>query len=273
MQALDIRDFEIERRLDAFARTRLTPDPRAVARARARVMREARLQFEAARSAAHVVPAATLASRRPTARRFAMPLLAASVWLAIAIGSVAAAQAGGPLYPSRVWAETLTLPTNAAARAAAEVARLDARLGDAMTAAARGDSAAVAAALEAYRQIADETIAASTGDETLEDIVAAALGRHRAVLTAVAERLDRQGHTIATAAVETAIERAIEHNPAIVAAFGTTRGGAPPGGAGTGTVGGDPGSGGGGTTVAVRAVSNCSRASRITRALVRATTA
>src|SRR4029079_11071933 len=77
MQALDIRDFEIERRLDAFARARLSPDPQGVARARARVMREARLQFDSARLAARTAPAASLATRRPIVRRLALPPLAA----------------------------------------------------------------------------------------------------------------------------------------------------------------------------------------------------
>jgi hypothetical protein len=251
VQTLDLRDFElrdleIERRFEAFARARLTPDPQAVARARARVMREARLQFEAARIASHVVPAMTLGSRPSVARRLAMPVLAASVWLGIAVGSVAASQAGGPLYPARLWVEVTTLPTNAADRTAAEIVRLDARLGDAMTAAARGDAAAVGAALDAYREIADEAIAVSTGREDLEAIVAAALERHRGVLTAVAESLGSKGNATAAAAVEAAIERAIERNSAVVAGFATNGGGRAAGGSGTdagsGTAAGDDGS-------------------------------
>lgn len=224
-QALDLRDFEIERRLEAFARARLSPDPRAVARTRARVMREARLQFEAARIAAHVVPAMTMAQRRPLARRLAMPLLAASVWVGIAVGSVAAAQAGGPLYPTRLWIEAATLPAAAPDRATAEISRLDARLGDAMSAAARGDTGAVAAALEAYRAIADEAITASAGDEDLEALIGAALARHQAVLTAVSASLEAKGNTTAANAVETAIQRAIAHNAAVVAGFANHAGG------------------------------------------------
>src|SRR5215212_1986827 len=168
MQALDIRDFEIERRLDAFARARLTPDPAAVARARARVMREARLQFEAARIAAHVAPVMALASRRSPIRSIATPLLAASLWAGIAIGSVSAAQAGGALYPARIWIESATLPASVAERTAAELGRLDARLADALTGAARGDTRAVAAALAAYDEIAQDTLAVSGGDAGLE---------------------------------------------------------------------------------------------------------
>jgi hypothetical protein len=253
-QTLDIRDFEIERRFDAFARARLSPDPAATARARARVMREARLQFEAARIAAHVAPAVALAGRRSSPRRFLTPLLAASMWVGIAVGSVAAAQAGGPLYPTRMWLEGATLPANAADRTAAELARLDSRLGDALSAAARGDANAVAAALAAYRQIADETITASIGDEALEALVSAALDRHVAALTAVAASLEAKGNTTAAAAVETAIDRAIEHNAAVVAGLAANGTGKPEdgdqthaGGAGSGSTGGDSDAATGGT--------------------------
>lgn len=243
-QALDIRDFEIERRLDAYARARLSPDPAAVARTRARVMREARLQFEAARIAAHVVPAVSLATHRPLARRIATPLLAASLWAGVVVGSVAAAQAGGPLYPTRMWIETATLPATGVARTTAELDRLDARLGDALGAAARGDAGAAAAALAAYRQIADETIVASTGDAALEAKVAAALEGHLAVLTAVSASLEAKGNSTAADAVETAIERTIERNAAVVAGLAGNGGGK---GSGSGSTDGAGATGGGKT--------------------------
>ena len=85
-QTLEIRDFEIERRLEAFARARLSPNPVAAARTRARVMREARLQFDAARIAAQIAPAVALSTRRSSPRRFLTPLLAASMWVGIAVG-------------------------------------------------------------------------------------------------------------------------------------------------------------------------------------------
>ncbi|MEO5941716.1 MAG: hypothetical protein ABIZ72_11775, partial [Candidatus Limnocylindrales bacterium] len=56
MQAMEVRDREVEFRLDAYARVRLSPDPQAIARSRARIMREARLQFEAAKTAAGLAP-------------------------------------------------------------------------------------------------------------------------------------------------------------------------------------------------------------------------
>jgi hypothetical protein len=220
MQALDIRDFEIERRLDAFARARLSPDPLVTARTRARVMREARLQHDAARDAALAAAPVRLVTRRSRARRVAMPLLAASMWLGIAVGSVAAAQAGGPLYPTRLWIEQATLPSGGSERMVAEIGRLETRLADALTAAAHGDTAAVAAALAAYDSIAAEALAGASGNEQLEAIVAAALDRHRAVLTAVAASLDEKGNSSAAEAVELAIERAIQHNAAVVEQIG-----------------------------------------------------
>src|SRR5215216_3484398 len=94
MQAMEVRDHEIERLLESYARARLHPDPAAMARTRARVMREARLQFDAARIEAHVAPAVANATHRSIARRLATPLLAASVWIGIVVGSISAAQAG-----------------------------------------------------------------------------------------------------------------------------------------------------------------------------------
>ena len=242
MQAMEVRDREIERRLESYARARLSPNPQAVARARARVLREARLQFEASRIAVHMAPTIGLAARSSMVRRLAMPLLAASVWLGITVGSISAGQAGGPLYPTRMWVENATLPSAGAARASAELDRLDARLAEAVTAVAGGDAGGVQAALNAYRQIADETILAATGDEPLEARVAAALDQHRAVLTAVAARLQSKGNDRADAAVEASIQRAIDHNQAVVdtlgpngagGANGATGGPAPnPGGAG-----------------------------------------
>src|SRR5437868_2759306 len=111
MQAIEVRDFEIERRLEAYARARLSPDPQSTARARARVMREARLQFEGARIATHMAPVVVAAATRASSwRRAAMPVLAAAIWLGIAVGSISAAQPGGPPYQTRMWIENAALP-------------------------------------------------------------------------------------------------------------------------------------------------------------------
>jgi hypothetical protein len=267
MQAMEVRDREIERRLEAFARARLSPDREVVARTRARVMREARLQFEASRIAAHMAPAFVLVPRRTMARRLAMPVLAASVWLGIAVGSISAATAGGPLYPTRMWIENAILPADGLSRANAEINRLDDRLAEAVAGAARGDAGAVEAALDAYSQISDEALAAAGGDATLEALVAAALDSHRAVLAAVDAALEAKGNDAATAAVEASIERAIDHSQSVVdrldangagggagssngsGTSGPTGGGSGAGtgtGSGTGTSGGGAGTGTGG---------------------------
>jgi hypothetical protein len=238
MQAMDVQDREIERRLESYARARLTPDPQSVARARARVMREARLQFEASRIAVHMAPVVPLAARSSTVRRVTMPFLAASLWLGIAVGSISAAQPGGPLYTSRMWIENAALPSGGIARASAELTRLDARLSDALGGASRGDANAVQAALDAYREIADETIAAAAGDPALEALISAALDRHLAVLAAVASSLEAKGNDTAAAAVEASIQRAIDHNEAVVTRIEAS-------GAGNGANGGSAPSGGG----------------------------
>ena len=214
MQVMEFRDREIELRLESYARARLSPDPLAVARARARIMREARLQFEAALTAERPTPV-VMNRRRSMFRRLAMPALAASVWVVIAAGSIFAAQAGGPLYGTRIWIESATLPSAADARARTELTRLDARLAEAMAAASRGDSGAVQAALDAYRQIADEALAGTAGDAALEAVVTDALDRHVVTLTAVAEPLGERGNDTAASAVEAAIQRAIDHNQAV----------------------------------------------------------
>jgi hypothetical protein len=243
MQAMDAGDLELERRFDSFARARLSPDPAATARIRARVMREARLHQEAARIALHMAPA-MVATQRRTFRRLAMPFLAATVWLGIAVGSIAAAQAGGPLYHTRLWIEAATLPANAAARIEADLQRLDTRLAEALSAAASGDRDAVAAALEAYAQIADDANAAGASDSSLLAKVEEALAQHQAVLTALAARLADKGNSTAADAIENNIQRAIEHNAAVLQTLATHH----PAGAGTPTgAGGADGSGGGAT--------------------------
>lgn len=244
MQAMEVRDREIEFRLDGYARARLSPDPQAIARSRARIMRDARLQFEAAQLAAQLAPVVVAAARRSMIRRVAMPLLAASVWAVIAVGSMSAAQPGGPLYTTRMWVENATLPATGAARAMTELARLETRLLEAGAAAARGDAAAVQAALDAYRQIADETIAAASGDDPLEALVAAALDKHLAVLTAVAASLSDKGNETAAAAVAASIQKAIVHNQAVIDRIDQTNsGGAGGGNGGTDGTGANPGGG------------------------------
>jgi len=246
MQAIEVRDREIERRLDAYARARLSPDRESTARTRARVMREARLRFEAAPIVAHITPSVAVAANRSTMRRVAIPFLAASVWLGIAVSTISAAQAGGPLYPTRMWIESATLPTARAERAGAELGRLDARLFEATDGASRGDVGAVQAALDEYRQIADEAIAAAIGDSALETRVAAALDQHLSVLAAVASSLEGKGNDTAVEAVEASIQRAIARNRAVVDRLDVNGTGGGDKGSPSGPVA-NPGGAGGGT--------------------------
>jgi hypothetical protein len=243
MQAIEA-GTELERRLALFARARLSPDPAATARTKARVMREARLSFEAARIAAHVAPA-LVASRASFRRRMVMPFLAAGVWVGIAVGSISAAQPGGPLFPTRMWVEAAALPAApASARTAAELDRLDTRIAEALSGVARSDRAAVAAALDAYAQIADEATTQTAGNAGLEALVAAALDQHRAVLTAVAARLSDKDDTTASDAIELNIERAIEHNAAVMVTLSLDGAAPRDGSGGTGGTGGSTGTGG-----------------------------
>ena len=233
MQAIEIRDRELERRFDAFARLRLSPDARAIARIRARVMREARLQHEASRIAAYVAPAVE-ARRRSVFRRAVMPLLAAAAWTVIAVGTIVAAQPGGGLYPARLWVERATLPTTASARVDADLANLDDRMSEALAAASAGDRGALSAALEAYGTSAEDATATSAGDLGLGARVEAALGRHQIVLSALVAGLTARGNDTAVDAIERNIQRAIDRNAAVLAALATRRGGDAADGAGNG---------------------------------------
>lgn len=233
MLAIDAGDIELERRFDSYARARLSPDPRATARVRARVMREARLQLEAARIAAYVAPAVR-ASRVSAVRRLAMPLLAAGLWLAIAVGTLAASQAGGPLYASRLWIEAATLPAPGGARVEADLARLDDRISEALSAASTRNLGAVAAALEAYVATADDARTSALAEATLVARVQEALGRHQAVLTALLAGLGGNANGSAADAIERNLQRAIEHNAAVLQTIGDHAGG----GAGAGSTNG-----------------------------------
>jgi hypothetical protein len=138
--------------------------------------------------------------------------LAAALSLAVVGAALAGGQPGGPLYGGRVWLESLTLPADAANRADAEIVRLEARLAEIGVAAARGDASAIADALAAYGEIADEALAGTAGDAAALDRIRAALGRHLGVLGRVAAQLPGQ----AAAQIEANIERAIAHSNAAI---------------------------------------------------------
>ena len=156
IQNRDRGDEVLARRLEAYAAERLTPDASASTRMRAQVMAAAHRQATAAPTPLH------LAQRR----RLVGAFLAASLTVGLVVGSASASQAGGPLYPVRIWAETLTLPSSPSERATAEVRRLEARLAEAFEASAAGDQGAADAALEAYGNIVGSAIAVLTGDRS-----------------------------------------------------------------------------------------------------------
>jgi hypothetical protein len=218
MQASFGADMELTRRFDDYARGRLTPSDAAKARLRAGVMREARLAFadqaaQAAQAAAAISQEHVRASsRRKALRRGAGVLLAAALSLVAVGGALAASSAGGPLYGARIWFESVTLPDDASARADAEIRRLDARLIELQAAVRSGDRTAVAAALAAYEEIADEALASAGVDQAVIDRLRAALDRHVGVL----ERVASQAPPQAAESINLNIERAIEHSDAVV---------------------------------------------------------
>ena len=203
MMELTAGDAMIWRRLEAYAESRLSPDLATSSRLRARVLAVAHRQAALARADAGltVVPslegaaeappfsprAQQLAratsrsrgwSRRGSAGRAAAIVLAASLGLGVMAGGALAARPGGPLYDARLWAETLTLPSDPSARAVAELDRLKDRLREIADASRAGDQAGVAAALAAYEAIVDQASASAilAGD----DVAAAVLEIGRA---------------------------------------------------------------------------------------------
>ena len=100
-------------------------------------------------------------------------------------GTVAASGAGGPLYATRIWIETVNLPRDVLARAQAEVIRLDRRVQEARDASAAGDTAATEAALAAYSTIVEQATSETGGDPTATAALDASVTRHVTVLTAL----------------------------------------------------------------------------------------
>ena len=147
---------ELTRRLDAFADVRLRPDVEAMVRVRENVMREAVVRLGGSNGGGHhgtnplgapfsviaggqaeTAPAVVLPRR---GRRLLVALLAAALGLLVMSGvAFAGSRAGGPLYDTRVWLETVTLPSEPSARIDAQIARLQARLDEAAEGATQGN--------------------------------------------------------------------------------------------------------------------------------------
>ncbi len=237
---------ELERQLARYARVRLDPSQAQTRRARAVLLEAAwRQRIEGT--------AATTSSRRARRGPFAAwsarrvgASLAAAVLAGLLVGSSAFAtsRAGGPLYTARLTLETLTLPSDPAARLDAEVTQAQSRLAEIVDASARGDQGALSAALAAYESSVDE-LAGTTGapaDRALE-----AVQFHHTVLLGLSGTVPSQ----ALKGIQNALERsdqAITKLDATVAG-GRTNAGTP--GAGNGGTpgagnGGNPGAGNGG---------------------------
>lgn len=199
MPLSDPGTFELGRRLEAYAERRLSPAAEGSAAMRAAIM-----------AAAANRPA--LARRRPaTMRRAASALLAATLAVGPAAGSVFAARAGGPLYGMRIWAEALTLPASGIARIEAEVGRLDARLDEARAARQAGDLGAVEAALRAYADITLEAAAGVADDRAAAVALAADLADAAADVDALADGLPATVHATITHDVASGQATASEH--------------------------------------------------------------
>jgi hypothetical protein len=186
----DPADEDVERLLTAFAAARLDPSPHAAERTRAAVMAAAR-------------------SRRAAGGGFfgrggrlaAAALLAAALTVAFG-GAALAAGPGSPLYGFRLWVETITLPSEANARADAQLALLEERLSEAQTASRAADAGAVAAALAAYRQEIADLLATVDGDEARLAKLEAALGTHLVALRTLSSHVPDQARD----AIQNAIE-------------------------------------------------------------------
>ena len=204
---------ELTQRLEAYAEARLSPDLSATIRMRARAMaaahRHAALAQADADRAAAVAAEAGLTrfdrTRRSAWRRPLTGLLAAGLTLGLGVSSVAAAQPGGPLYGARVWAESLTLPAEANARAQAELDRLQSRLAEAAAAAAAGDTNAANAALEAYSGIVNEATQGAGNDVSAAATLETGVRSNIDVLTVLVDR-------VPTEAARDAIQRAIDRS-------------------------------------------------------------
>jgi hypothetical protein len=224
----------LARRLAAYG-VALTPTAESAARTRARVMAHAAVTLGAPSRRADAA-VLVVDRRRTVRRRVAFALVAAGIGVGAISGAVAAADAGGPLYDARLWAEALTLPAAADARLDADLTRLDRRLSEARSAARSGNENGARAALDAYVDVMDDAVAAAGTDSTRDARIASAVGAHRAVLAALAGRLPGPASD--------AVDRALARSDAALTKLGASTPGSGDGSAGE--TGGGKGSGGAG---------------------------
>jgi hypothetical protein len=226
-------DAMLGRRLEAYAEARLSPDLATSTRLRARVLAAAHRRAALSRADAGLTVlspagrtvepaqfsprAQALARQAPRRRRrhwrrVAALFLAASLGGSLAVGGVAAARPGGPLYEARLWAETLQLPSDPSARAVAELDRLKERLRELGEASRAGDTAAAMAALEAYKAIVDQASdsAILAGDEVAAAVLQTGVGRNVEVLQALIDQVPEHARIAISEALEAAITRSAD---------------------------------------------------------------
>ena len=185
---------EIEDLLEAYADARLSPSGPVLARMRAQVLREAALQnaMAAARNGADA--SAELRAGRFGLPRFRVPQRAFALGLAATLtlgtsAAVLAAAPGSPFYDARVALEAAFLPAQIDARLASHEMHIEERLAQAQLAAARGDVAALEAALAAYQSEVAAAVADVGDDADRLAHLQAELAKHTGVLEALATRL------------------------------------------------------------------------------------
>lgn len=196
---------EIEDLLTAYADARLSTSGPVLARMRAQVLREAALRNAIAATEQRIADSDVARATRWGLPRLHVPRRAFALGMAATLtlgtsAAVLAAPPGSPFYNARVAIETAFLPTQVDQRLASHERHLEERLAEAQAAAARGDVAALGAALAAYQTEVDAAVA-DVGDDVdrlahLEE----ELTKHTAVLQALAATLPEQ------AAIEHAID-------------------------------------------------------------------
>jgi hypothetical protein len=191
-------DEELRRCLEAYADAHLRPDPLATERARAVVMAQARSPRTGSGPAPAALPGAAQASigPRPDLRRWrpVLGLLAATLALVVVVGGASAMSGpGGPLYGPRLWIEEATMPSDPAARAEAQLRRIEARLADVEAAATRGDQGAIEAAASQYRAALDGALG-SVPAEMRDEHLRAVLSKHLAVLDGLLDTAPAPAH-------------------------------------------------------------------------------
>jgi hypothetical protein len=204
-------DEEVERRLTAYADARLHPDASTTQRTRAAVMAHAERVLGGTSVAGSNAPAARPERPMPFIQRHRrapiFALLAAALLVALMVGAAAALTGPGqPLYQARLWFESTTLPTDPAAREAAQLSRLQARLDEVHAALQAADPGAAGEALAAYAATLDAIAADQAVDTAVRDHVQAALTNHITVLTGLLDQVP----PAVRAGIENAITRSGE---------------------------------------------------------------